>query len=181
MSSRVQANFAQSSTDRSRSSPGNYIVYNISSNSLGHTCMSASMSGMGLEQVTCGACLCLRISATSLIHPSISLGFLSAQWMACTFQLPYFFLVMNSLSIRSALALLVWLRAGSSRVTRPKVSCLLSALSIFKNASTSPTAQMYSGINGFSFDSISICSGWKRFMCLNKSFISYDTIKYSQS
>ena len=136
------------------------------------TYINASISGIYLEYETVGAYLCFLISATSLIQPIISFGFLSAFSMACTLTLPYFFLVMNSFNIRSALALLVWLRVGSSNTYNPNNSSLLSGLDIFRNASTSPTAVIYSGMNGFSLASISICSGWNLVIYLNSSFTS---------
>lgn len=44
----------------------------------------------------------------------------------------------------------------SSIYFNPKCSYLLSGLGIFKKASTSPTAGINSGINGFNYVSISI-------------------------
>ena len=60
------------------------------------------MSGMGLEYPTDWGCLSLPMSATSLIHFKICLGFFSALSMACTL-LPLDTLL-SWVNFRSALA-----------------------------------------------------------------------------
>lgn len=46
-----------------------------------------------------------------------------------------------------------------TNITNPKVSSVSSGRDIFRKASTSPTAGIYSGIKGFSFESISTSTG----------------------
>lgn len=138
-----------------------------SSTSAGQTCMRESMSGMLFEYPTEGGCLFFWISATELIHWRICLGFFYALSMAWTFvYLPPPYTLPRLIKSRSIFALSDWLRQGSSwiihgftRTYRPIVYGWPSGRGIFRKASTSPMAGMYSGTKAFNLVSSSVRTG----------------------
>lgn len=68
---------------------------------------------------------------------------------------------------------------GSSRTVIPKSSLVPSGLGIFKKASTSPMEGIYSGTNGFNFESKSIFYGLNLVIYSNRSFTSLLTCKFT--
>lgn len=73
------------------------------------------------------------------------------------------------------------LSEGSSILYKPKFSSLLSGLGIFKNASTSPTAGINSGINGFNSVWIVKSYGIKSAIYLKIDFVSSSKLNWSSS
>ena len=115
--------------------------------------------------VAYGLCRCK--SEIELIQLLIAFGSFSACSMERTSKgapAPLDLLTARSCNVKTVGS--DWIDAGSSRETRPKLSALPSGLGTLMKGSMSPTAGMYSGMNGRIFVSSSMLCGL--YLCRKK-------------
>mmetsp|Transcript_11860 Transcript_11860/g.36631 ORF Transcript_11860/g.36631 Transcript_11860/m.36631 type:complete len:230 (-) Transcript_11860:545-1234(-) len=173
----------RSASSRLSSASGSRTVSSISSNLAGQICMSASISGIGLEYRTEGAGFCICNSLMLLIHLLIWAGDFSAPSIDFTleamFATPEALDTAFSWSVSTVGSLCV--AAVSSRTVSPRLSGLPSGRGTLTNGSISPTAGIYSATKGRIFVSSSILCGLYRPMYWNSSATSGVTSRSAYS